>query len=601
MKKRSLLAKGYATLENMCPGTIVTAVTGNVIRAFRPFLNIYFPARIIWILSNTKSIPDLLLNIGLSVTLNLLLSLFGNHFEQLIQKRQTQTFQEERNCISRKLFCVDYPTLENAAFAAKVNKYKENRWSPFMQIVWISGSWAQGIVGLICASVLLSPFFKVMFLRTGEGFFQSPWLSVVLLAAIVICAPVIVLMSSHFNKKCYQERNKYLDINRIFSFYTDLLMNYNSGKEIRLFEEQDLIEKHATRELIDKGEAIQNKVATYRAASSACYALIAAVLGFGIYAVIGLKASAGLFGTDSLVRFVGSFLQIVIAITNLTNTTGHLGTTIRLLGEFFDIVETESTSKGNLAISAPKTISFQNVSFSYEDKNSYALQNITMEIPMGERIAIVGENGSGKTTFIKLLCGLYNVSEGEVFINGININHHDLEEYRKLFSVIFQDFKMFSLALGENIAASTEYDAAKANQVIEYVDFAQRLKRMSKGLQSYLYHDCDKDGIEISGGEAQKLAIARALYKDAPIIVLDEPTAALDPFAEQELYKKFDTLVKGKTVFYISHRLSSCFFCNKIAVFDKGNLVQFGTHDTLLADKGGKYHELWNAQAQYYV
>ena len=229
------------------------------------------------------------------------------------------------------------------------------------------------------------------------------------------------------------------------------------------------------------------------------------------------------------------------------------------------------------------------------------LKNITVRIPLGERIAIVGENGSGKSTFIKLLCRLYPAEEGRITINDKDIQEYDEKSYRKLFSVIFQDYKMFSLPLGENIAGTQEYDGKKVLDVLQKVDFGERLQQMPNGIRSYLYHDYDLDGIEISGGEAQKLSLARALYRDAPIVVLDEPTAALDPFAEQEFYKKFDEIICDKTVFYISHRLSSCFFCDKIAVFDKGCLTQFGTHDELMIDTSGKYYELWNSQAKYYV
>jgi len=602
MKKRSFILRGYKDLEKMQRGTIAIVVIGNACKALRPFLNIYFPARIIWILSNVEqSVSDLILNVSLAIIFNLLLSLFGNYFEQLIQNRQAQVYQKEHNRISSKLIDLDFLMLENATFAEKVNKYKENRFSPFKQIIWLTGLFVNGIIGFICASILLSPLFRVMFLSTGEGFFQSAWMSVALLAAILIFAPIIALISSRFNKKCYHERNKYLGINRIFSFYTDLLKDYNSGKEIRLFEEQALIEKQATKELIDKGETIQNKVATYRAVSSAFFALIGAFLGFGIYVVIGVRISVGLFGIDYLVRFMGSFLQIVTSITNLANIMGRLGTVNLLFSEFYEIIETKNIAKGNQTAPKPEIIQFEKVSFRYSDELSLVLQDITMTIHAGERIAIVGENGSGKTTFIKLLCRLYDVSEGEIKLNGINIENFDSNLYFRLFSVIFQDFKIFSLPLGENIAVAKKYDIAKINNVLESVDLEQRVKRMPGCLESYLYRDCNKNGIEISGGEAQKLAIARALYKDAPIIILDEPTAALDPFAEKELYTKFDTIVKNKTVFYISHRLSSCFFCDKIVVFDKGKLVQFGTHDALVADIKGKYYELWNSQAQYYV
>ena len=169
-----------------------------------------------------------------------------------------------------------------------------------------------------------------------------------------------------------------------------------------------------------------------------------------------------------------------------------------------------------------------------------------------------------------------------------------------IFAIVFQDFKLFAMPLGENVATSTDYDREKVTKCLEKAGFSDRLKSLPKGLDTFLYKNLDKEGVDVSGGEAQKIAIARALYKDAPFVILDEPTAALDPVAEAEIYSKFNDIVGDKTAVYISHRLSSCKFCDEIAVFHEGAVIQKGTHEQLLADAKGKYYELWNAQAQYY-
>ena len=209
-------------------------------------------------------------------------------------------------------------------------------------------------------------------------------------------------------------------------------------------------------------------------------------------------------------------------------------------------------------------------------------------------------NGSGKTTFIKLLCRLYDPTEGQILLNGIDIRKYNYGEYMNIFSVVFQDFQLFALPLGQNVAGQVDYDPVRAEDCLQKAGFGDRLEKMPKGLETYLYKDYDKDGVDISGGEAQKIAIARALYKDAPFIILDEPTAALDPIAEAEIYEKFDEIVEDKTAIYISHRLSSCKFCDRIAVFHEGSVIQQGTHTQLLSDEAGQYYALWNAQAQYY-
>ena len=202
---------------------------------------------------------------------------------------------------------------------------------------------------------------------------------------------------------------------------------------------------------------------------------------------------------------------------------------------------------------------------------------------------------------IKLLCRLYDPTEGEILLNGINIQKYDYDEYMSLFSVVFQDFQLFSFTLGENVASSRNYDRVKAQRCLKQAGFGQRLSQLPKGLDTYLNQDFDQSGVTMSGGEAQKIALARALYKDAPFMILDEPTAALDPMAEYEIYTRFNDMVGRKTAVYISHRLSSCRFCDEIAVFHEGKLVQYGTHSQLLADPNGQYYALWTAQAQYYT
>ena len=213
----------------------------------------------------------------------------------------------------------------------------------------------------------------------------------------------------------------------------------------------------------------------------------------------------------------------------------------------------------------------------------------------------MGENGSGKTTFFKLLCRLYDPQEGQILLNGIDIRKYNYRDYMDVFSIVFQDFQLLSQPLGANVAGASEYDSERVTQALTDAGFGDRLAELSDGLDTMLYKDFGENGVEVSGGEAQKIAIARALYKDAPFIILDEPTASLDPIAEAEIYSKFNDISGDKTAIYISHRLSSCKFCDEIAVFHEGAVIQQGTHAELVADETGKYHELWNAQAQYYT
>lgn len=246
-------------------------------------------------------------------------------------------------------------------------------------------------------------------------------------------------------------------------------------------------------------------------------------------------------------------------------------------------------------------VEFKDVSFKYPGSDIWALRHVNMKFKVGKRLAVVGENGSGKTTFIKLLCRLYDPQEGQILLNGIDIRKYRYDDYINIFSVVFQDFQLISQPLGNNVAGSMNYDRERVRKALLDAGFGDRLATMEKGLDTTLYKGVYEDGVDVSGGEAQKIAIARALYKDAPFIILDEPTAALDPIAEAEIYSKFDEIAGDKTAIYISHRLSSCKFCDEIAVFHEGAVIQQGTHAELVADENGKYYELWNAQAQYYT
>ena len=222
------------------------------------------------------------------------------------------------------------------------------------------------------------------------------------------------------------------------------------------------------------------------------------------------------------------------------------------------------------------------------------------EVPGGQPPGGGGENGSGKTTFIKLLCRLYDPTQGEILLNGIDIRKYSYRQYIDLFSVVFQDFQLLAFPVGQNVAAAVEVDKGRAARCLEMAGFGKRLAALPQSLETPLYKEFDESGVQVSGGEAQKIALARALYKDAPFVVLDEPTAALDPVAEMEVYENFDKIVGDKTAVYISHRLSSCRFCDDIAVFDHGHIVQQGSHDALV-EAPGKYQKLWHAQAQYYA
>jgi ATP-binding cassette subfamily B protein len=342
-----------------------------------------------------------------------------------------------------------------------------------------------------------------------------------------------------------------------------------------------------------------------------------------IYLFVAMKAYAGAFGVGSIVMYAGAVTQFGSGFVSLFGNAGEIVNNSPFLKKVFDFLEKPNKKyQGTIPVEKRDDneyeIEFKNVSFKYPshaDNNEaplnpdgsgteadgvWALRNLSMKLRIGRRIAVVGMNGSGKTTMIKLLCRLYDPTEGEITLNGIDIKKYNYDEYMSIFSVVFQDFKLLPFSLAQNVAANVNYDAERVKHTLDIAGFAERLASMPNGLDTLLYKHFTDEGVEVSGGEAQKIALARAIYKQAPFIVLDEPTAALDPVAEYEVYSRFNKIVGGQTAVYISHRLASCRFCDDICVFHEGQLVQRGSHDTLVADSGGKYFELWNAQAQYY-
>jgi ATP-binding cassette subfamily B protein len=395
--------------------------------------------------------------------------------------------------------------------------------------------------------------------------------------------------------------------NRLFGHFGFIGQDKERSVDIRMNNQQRLVSAYWKTNSsfgVDGpfGKAAKGKMGVY-ASLGVCITTL--VTGF-IYVFTCLKAWGGAFDVGSITQYVGAATAMVTNVFALTDLLGIMKTNAPYLEKTFEFLDIPNAMyQGSLTTEKRADrqyeVEFKNVSFKYPGSDIWALRHVNMKFKVGKRLAIVGENGSGKTTFIKLLCRLYDPQEGQILLNGIDIRKYRYDDYMSIFSVVFQDFRLICQPLGNNVAGSIEYDRERVEKALIDAGFGARLASMDKGLDTMIYKNLTEDGVDVSGGEAQKIAIARALYKDAPFIILDEPTAALDPIAEAEIYGKFDEIAGDKTAIYISHRLSSCKFCDEIAVFHEGAVIQHGTHAELVADVSGKYHELWNAQAQYYT
>ena len=606
MKNMKTVLSAFREMHRLEKRLIPTSVIVALVTAVMPFINIWFTSKIIDLLDGGADMKDLALYIGLAVGINAVL-FFINYFLGDMQfVYRSLMYNKELRRISSRLFSVEYQRLENSEFKELVHKHSEAQdrvFSSFVQLTWMMRDFISGAFTLIISIVIIFPLFKIGFKTTGSSFFERPAFLLTILGAIAVMAVIILIVAVRMNKAWFKASDEYSRLDRVFYYFLNMFSDYNTGKEIRIYKEQNLIEHTATDRLLTDGERILKKASMNTAKQSSFVAVLGALVGFGIYLFIGVKGLYGLFGIGSLVLYCGAFMQIIGGIMKMAVTFGKTAEMVPLVNYYFEIVNTEDEmtyGEKELDLMGGFEIEFKDVSFKYPGAESYALQNVNLKIKNGSHLAVVGRNGSGKTTFIKLMCRLYDVTDGEILINGVNIKDYTRDSIVKLYSVVFQDFKIFSVSLKDNVCANTDFEGDKFYACLENANIKDRAERLPNKENTYLYKDLDKSGVEISGGEAQKLALTRALYKDAPIVVLDEPTAALDPIAENEIYSRFNTFVQNKTAIYISHRLSSCAFCDEIAVFDKSRLVESGTHQDLLA-ADGKYAHLWNAQAKYYV
>lgn len=452
------------------------------------------------------------------------------------------------------------------------------------------------IFSIVISVFLFAKFFVSLICSDGN------LMPILLFLVIFVFVTIKVISNSYAinksNKLLTERIEDFVDCNRV----EDSVNSYHQGKDIRLYRQSEYILK-IKREIFLSWKNIWSDISKKRCKYSV-YAIILANLGtiftdliLFYFVFIGKMLPGSFFSNSGYIeKFSNSVCAVFAQISVFRSNTEHIE---RYLS-FFDYKEID---RNGLAIDNCKfenCITFNNVSFKYPDCEETVLNSITCNIVKGKKYAIVGQNGSGKSTFIKLLCRLYEPESGYIQIDNYKANSINLEEYWSVFSVIFQDFNLFSFSLGQNIAVNYSASEKELLPIIDKACFLDRYKNMEKGIDTLLFKNFDASGVEVSGGEAQKIALSRAIYKNGDVFILDEPTAALDPIAESELYQNFNAIAQDKTVIYISHRLASCKFCDEIMVFDNGKIVQTGTHESLLKDVNGKYYELWRAQADHY-
>lgn len=602
MRKNNPNIRALKLLHSFCPSYFPLLIEKSFFEKLSPYFNLYLSAEIVNEIVGARNKEKLITLVLITVLGNFAIAIIGGVLNRVFSHKETLLYQREAAYYNKKTLSLDYDDLENTKVRQLRRKITESAKINYhgKQLLLMSvGRLVNITISAILALILGIEMFVLMF---AAGF---SWY-VVLFAALIIGVVVFnVWYSFQVKDKMGALSNKVsqtmIDENRI----DDAVDCYNMGKDVRLYRQDKLIMKIKNFTL-DLHKKAFRTMEENRYVVNIPLQITGVFLQAVIYIFVCIYALIGVFGVGSIVKYVGFVETIIGCITSYFNVFGDIKYNTPFVEdylEYFDIPQ--KMYQGSLPVEKRDDnehyVEFKDVSFKYPGAETYALHHVNMKFKVGERLAVVGMNGSGKTTFIKLMCRLYDPTEGEILLNGVNIKKYDYDKYLSIFSVVFQDFNLFSFTLGENIAAGSIYDDDEVVSALNQSGFGERLATMPDGIKTSLYKDFDKNGVEVSGGEAQKIALARALYKRAPFLILDEPTAALDPVAEYEIYSKFNEIIDGKTVIYISHRLSSCRFCDDIVVFHEGEIIERGSHSQLLLNPNGKYYELWHSQAQYYL
>jgi len=530
-----------------------------------------------------KAVYIAIFAVGLPFIASVLQSI-ANRIRNLCDEWFNEYFQVEVNDLAMG---VDFELTEDPVALDQLNKAKEG-------MSWYSGN--------VCG--ILNQLFDII---NNIIVFAGVVAVICLSSPLIIVIEIIsLLFTAILNKrireielKSFQKLSK---SNRIFGYLFFEISDFHFGKDIRLYNSSGLFNKKAAEHLDNQIDAwTEQAEGTKR--QQYFMNIVSALENCATYFYIGYRALKHIIT-------IGDFSMCISAASTFTeccnNTVRDLQEIIKRVNyanEFLKFKDYPmAISKGTKSVQqkAEHLIEFRDVSFKYPRGDKYILKHVNITIPAGQHLAVVGLNGAGKTTFIKLLCRLYDVTDGEILVDGTNIKEYSEEEYRKLFGVLFQDFKIFAFSVRENISFNPDTEDSKIDEVLKLSGLYDDIQKMPLKNDTNLSKAFDKHGTDFSGGQKQKTAIARTLFKNAPVVILDEPTAALDPLAEAEIYEDFNKIVGGKTAIYISHRLSSCKFCDQIAVFDEGVLKEYGTHEELVQLEGGVYREMFTTQAKQY-
>ncbi len=577
---------------SVSPANILLLLLKSLTGAAKTLLNIILPMFLVNELTGSRDVERLILFAGLIVLNNVGMTLLDNMLARFSIIRQEKASNEMLKLMSEKIMNLEYSYLENPTYLDLKERAVftiQNQGAIYNLLNAIFQTLGQVITvaGMIAILATLGP---------------------VLIIVLVVGTLLMLWIYAGVSRAQMEVMQEIVPINRRYGYYLNLGTEKDAQKDIRLYDMSDMITGRImefSNDTCDMFEKMQLKLGR---ALGQMAAVSEGVAAFS-YAYVGFRTLSDYFGPKLT---LGALTMYVSAAINISTMVVGLGEGIimmfQFLGwldpymEFMSLAE-ETKQTGGIPFSGEvETVEFKNVTFTYPNAEKAVLKDVSFSIKKGEKISIVGLNGAGKSTLVKLICRMYKADSGEILINGKNIYEYEYMSYMNNISAVFQDYRLFNFTIAENISCEeiSKKQENRINRLVHEVGLEEKVAELPNGIYSRFGKDYDKDGVELSGGQGQKIAIARALYKKASMVILDEPASALDPIAEAEIYEKFNGLVEDKTAIYISHRMSSSVFCDKILIIDSGTVADFDTHENLMKKTDSLYYKLFMTQADNY-
>lgn len=605
-KDLRLMGRGLKEFERILPGQLTYVALRSVVAAVCPYVAVVAMACILGELTGKQRSEILFVYVAAAVLTVFLLTVVRSVLEARISVGYSDLFAAHEIILTDKAYDLPYELLESE----QVKRLRDQ----------VSGSISVSGAGMaslywdmeaVCNSLCAGIFALVLYIRYGMR--MAPEAAFCLSALAGLCAWISCRVASRRWDVAYEVFAHGASYQRYGDYYT---MNYlpdeNMGMDIRIFNQKQLVLEESRKRCYEPFAAGKRREMRVDSLYGGIKLLCAGICGLAVYGLVAAQALQGRVPVGDVLALYTAVTSLIVSLSDAAETFTDLRNNNVHLEHYFAYMDLPEESAGDLGSREKgerKTrileICFDHVSFRYPGCEEDVLKDVSLTIHGGEKLAVVGENGSGKTTMVKLLCRLYRPSQGRILLNGRDIWLYSREEYTDLLSAVFQDFSLFAFSLGANVAARRDYDRRRAQMALDQAGLWDKVESLPRGLDQALSTDYEEDGVWLSGGEAQKAAIARALYKGGALLILDEPTAALDPYAEAAVYERlFHSLEQsgesGRALLSVSHRMSTCRYCDRVAVFSQGRLVQLGAHRQLVREEGSVYQRMWQAQARYY-